>query len=110
VCERWRESFEAFLADMGHPPKLSHSLDRYPDNNGNYEPGNCRWATDAEQVRNRRNTIFVEYRGRSVSLAEAIELAGAIVPFATVWARIKQLHWDTSRAVETPPLKRSQWK
>jgi hypothetical protein len=54
VCERWRESFEAFLADMGRRPSAEHSLDRYPDGDGNYEPGNVRWATDSEQNSNRR--------------------------------------------------------
>jgi hypothetical protein len=53
VCGRWDNSFLHFLADMGpRPPRTS--LDRFPDPNGNYEPGNCRWATAKEQRHNRR--------------------------------------------------------
>jgi hypothetical protein len=53
VCARWRDSFEAFLADMGPRPSSEHSIDRI-NNDGNYEPGNVRWATRAEQYANRR--------------------------------------------------------
>lgn len=59
VCNRWRESFEAFLADVGARP-AGMSLDRFPDMNGNYEPGNVRWATAAEQAHNRRRSPTAE--------------------------------------------------
>jgi hypothetical protein len=54
VCDRWRNSFVAFLADMGGRPSPKHTLDRI-NNDGNYEPGNCRWATRHEQRVNSRN-------------------------------------------------------
>lgn len=76
VCDRWARDFSAFLADMGPRPTHKHSLDRYPDTNGNYEPGNCRWATPKEQSRNKRNHRLVEYAGRIMPLSEACELAG----------------------------------
>jgi hypothetical protein len=57
VCDRWLK-FENFFADMGERPD-GLTLDRYPDNDGNYEPGNCRWATPLEQIHNRRAPIFV---------------------------------------------------
>lgn len=58
VCERWRNSFENFLADMGERPSPKHSIDRI-DVNGDYEPSNCRWATDVEQANNKTDNVFI---------------------------------------------------
>lgn len=68
VCDRWRESFEAFLADMGTRPEGA-SLDRI-DPNGNYEPANCRWATPTEQCNNKRRNIRITHDGRTLTVAE----------------------------------------
>ena len=54
ICARWRRSFAAFFADMGRCPSRRHSLDRWPNNDGDYSSKNCRWATKSEQARNRR--------------------------------------------------------
>jgi hypothetical protein len=59
VCDRWRDSFDNFLADMGRRPTLSHTLDRI-DGDGNYEPNNCRWASPIEQSRNRKSNRINE--------------------------------------------------
>jgi hypothetical protein len=56
VCARWRNSYETFLADMGRKPSTELSLDRHPDNDGDYEPDNCRWATWPQQQRNKRRS------------------------------------------------------
>jgi len=67
VCDRWRHSFANFLADMGNRPSERHSIERV-NNDGNYEPGNCRWATTAEQSNNTRRTIRIVIGGREQSL------------------------------------------
>ena len=59
VCSRW-DSFELFLADMGPRPSKLHQIDRWPDNDGNYEPGNTRWATQQQQQRNKRNSRIIK--------------------------------------------------
>lgn len=68
VCDRWR-SFENFYADMGPTYVQGLTIDRI-NNNGHYEPGNCRWATRAEQSANRRNAIQLTYQGRTLVLAQ----------------------------------------
>jgi len=99
VCERWRDSFENFFADMGLRPSLIHSLDRR-EVNGNYEPSNCRWATPTEQCLNRRNNHWVEVRGERLVLVEAIRRF-AVVARGTVDGRIRR-GWSIEEALFLP--------
>lgn len=71
MCPKWENDFGSFLEDMGpRPPDTS--LDRI-DNNGNYEPGNCRWATPKEQSLNRRVNVWLEFRGERMTLSQFAE-------------------------------------
>jgi hypothetical protein len=73
VCERW-QSCEAFYADMGEPPNGT-SLDRV-DVNGDYCPENCRWATAAEQARNKRGNVWIVHKGQRMVLQDAARMEG----------------------------------
>lgn len=85
VCDRWC-SFENFIEDMGPRPSPMHSIER-DDVNGNYEPGNCRWATRKEQHWNKSTSHFVEYRGEKKCVAEWCEQLG--IPYSTFIQRIR---------------------
>lgn len=74
ICERWQD-VRNFVADMGEPPP-GMEIDRYPDKNGNYEPGNCRWATKLQNMENRRNSRIITFRGERMSIGAAARLAG----------------------------------
>jgi hypothetical protein len=70
VSPSWLISFENFITDMGRAPSSQHTLDRFPNKNGNYELGNCRWATKLEQGLNKRNNVLVCFEGESMPLSE----------------------------------------
>lgn len=105
VCQRWRDSFEAFLEDMGERPSKKYEIDRYPNNDGNYEPGNCRWATRTEQARNRRSNTMLTHDGKTMCISEWAESLG--------WNQGQILNrlylgWSVDDALTTPirPRKR----
>jgi hypothetical protein len=99
VCDRWMV-FKNFLDDMGLRPSSEHSIDRFPDKNGNYEPSNCRWATREQQQRNLRNNVVVEFRGVRMLLIEAVEMVGT--PYGRVYRRLSK-GWPVDRALLEPP-------
>ncbi len=75
VCERWRNSFQAFREDMGPKPSMDHSIERIDGTKG-YEPGNCRWATRKEQCRNKKNNRNITFQGRTQCVAAWAEELG----------------------------------
>ncbi len=99
VCDRWRTSFIAFLDDMGHRPSPKHTLDRI-DNDGNYEPGNCRWTTQRAQQNNRRDNHFITFNGETRSLSEWTRHLG--FPVGVISQRLCKLGWDAAKALTTP--------
>jgi len=95
VCDRWK-SFEHFYADMGDPPP-GMSLDRFPDVNGNYEPGNVRWATPKEQANNRRSSRFLEFQGERLTISQWANRLGVSVQ--TLWNRVNR-EWPIERILD----------
>ena len=92
VCDRWLV-FENFLADMGEPED-GLSLDRI-NNDGDYEPSNCRWATKQTQVRNRRTTDYYTYNGETKSLPDWADQSG--IPYKVLWHRLKKQRWTDAK-------------
>lgn len=100
VCDRWKESCQAFLEDMGTRPSLKHIIHRV-DNDGNYEPGNCRWATWKYHGRNKRNNKVLTHQGQTKCVSEWADDLG--ISRATLGSRLKQ-GWSVERALTEPAL------
>lgn len=100
VAERWRESYEAFLEDVGRAPSPKHSLDRFPDADGNYEPGNVRWATAKEQAHNKKCMRRLTIGGVTKTLSAWAAENG--ISSGTLHARITDMGWSHLRAVTEP--------
>jgi len=98
LCSRWYD-FENFYEDMGSSYKVGLTIER-KDNNGNYEPTNCKWASRKEQARNTTRNRFIEFRGQTKTLAEWSEITG--INQDCLFARLSELHWDIERALTTP--------
>lgn len=92
VCDSWM-TFSNFIKDMGKRPSEKHSLDRI-DNNKNYSPDNCRWATTKEQALNSRRNVFLTHNGISLTIYEWAEKLG--LKYTTLYSRYKR-GWSTER-------------
>lgn len=97
VCAKWRNSFDAFLLDMGPRPSQQHTIDRI-NNNGPYSPSNCRWATRTEQVLNSRTTRVLEFAGKRMSLLRWAHAIG--ISNTALKARLKK--WPVPVALTMP--------
>lgn len=87
VCESWRSSFPNFLAYVGRRPTPSHTIDRFPNQDGNYEPGNVRWASPIEQARNRSTNKLYSHGDRTMCIAEWASVVG--LPRKALEARLR---------------------
>lgn len=106
VCERWRYSFAEFLKDVGLRPTPKHSLDRI-NNDGNYEPGNVRWATGDQQLRNTRKNVNLEFNGQKMCLLDWAKHTGLLRE--TLQMRLRA-GWSVSRALTTPARPHKTYK
>ncbi len=100
VCERWQgaDGFANFLADMGPRPQGTE-IDRFPDNDGDYEPGNCRWATRKEQARNRRTNRLITHNGETHCLADWSKITG--LKRTAIGERLRR-GWSVADALSAP--------
>jgi hypothetical protein len=99
VCGRWDASFSAFYADMGQRPSSRHSIDRI-DNNGHYEPTNCRWATAKQQRENQRRTKMYTFNGMTGTLKDLARHAG--IRYSAVHQRVTKMQWPLDKALTKP--------
>lgn len=95
MCKEWRSDFEVFLSDMGHRPSPEHSIERR-DNNGHYSKENCYWALRFQQIRNRRCSLFVTYRGQRMHLKTFAETINA--SYYSVYDWIIRRHLSPAQA------------
>jgi hypothetical protein len=98
VCDRWKDSFDNFFSDMGEKP-TGMTLDRI-DNDKNYDPNNCRWATQKVQNRNTSRNTNLVFNGETKCITDWAKLLG--ISEYTLRARINRLKWSATKALSTP--------
>lgn len=99
VCDEWRENTQAFIDwSLSHGYADNLTIDRI-DNDGNYEPGNCRWITRQEQQHNKSSNVLLTYNGKTQDLKQWADELG--ICYLTLWQRYKA-GWDTKKIIEEP--------
>jgi len=98
ICDRWLESFDNFLEDMGVPPSLLHQLDRL-DNDGDYCPENCRWTTTIKNNRNKRDNHTMTFEGKTQCLTSWAE---DLLMNKSTLSKRKRMGWSDEKALSTP--------
>jgi len=106
MSDRWlgENGVVNFVNDVGPRPSPKHSMDRFPDQKGNYEPGNVRWATPKQQARNKTNNHLITHSGKTLCLAEWSERTG--LSHSLIINRLKR-GWSVDEALTTPKQKQN---
>ena len=108
MCDRWLDPINGlkhFIEDMGLRPSIEFKLDRI-DNDGNYTPENCRWATDEQQANNRRNNRKITWNGMTKTVSQWAKFLG--VSRNLLFDRLNKLKWPVDRALSTPVKKQAK--
>lgn len=105
LCDEWYD-FAVFYAYVGDPPFPGASLDRYPDNDGDYKPGNVRWASREDQQRNKGSNRWITFQGRTTVQAQWAKELG--ITQSNLVHRLE--NWSKKRALTEPPKKRRSRK
>lgn len=98
VCDRWLNSYENFLLDMGRAPSPKHSIER-KNNNGNYDPDNCKWATDEEQRSNTSTLRKITFNGQTKSISQWADVLN--IKYKTLDNRLR-VGWSIERSLSQP--------
>lgn len=111
ICDRWKDSFVNFLADVGPKPFPDATIDRFPNNDGNYEPGNVRWASPMEQGSNTRKNVFLTFNGETLHIREWARKLG--IQHCTIRYRLHK-GWPIDKVLTSerffspPPIKKAR--
>lgn len=105
VCDRWLRSFADFFADVGARPSRFHSIDRWPNGDGDYETGNVRWATASEQCRNFSRNRNIEFNGETLPMVAWSERTG--LKREIIADRLNR-GWSIEKTLTTPAIKKRE--